>query len=59
MISGHVAWWDVGPTPDPPHVRIVEGETIMEPQLIEWGPAHLRDEHLTVEVETVDRPDDN
>jgi hypothetical protein len=29
----------------------------MEPQLIEWGPAHLRVE--TPQPETDDRPDDN
>ena len=27
--------------------------------LIEWGPAHLRDEATTHEIELVDRPDDN
>lgn len=26
---------------------------------IEWGPAHLRDEAVTIEVEPADRPDDN
>lgn len=31
----------------------------MEPQLIEWGPAHLRDEAISHEVELADRPDDN
>jgi hypothetical protein len=31
----------------------------MDPQLIEWGPAHLRDEAHVVEVEPLDRPDDN
>lgn len=28
-------------------------------RLIEWGPAHLRDEATPHEVELVDRPDDN
>ncbi len=31
----------------------------MEPQLIEWGPAHLRDEPPLPEIELDDRPDDN
>lgn len=31
----------------------------MEPQPIEWGPEHLRDEFLSPEVELHDRPDDN
>jgi hypothetical protein len=31
----------------------------MEHQMIEWGPAHLRDEAVTSELELVDRPDDN
>ncbi|MCW2748936.1 MAG: hypothetical protein JWR83_46 [Aeromicrobium sp.] len=31
----------------------------MEPRLIEWGPAHLRDEPPLPEVESDDRPDDN
>ena len=31
----------------------------MDPQLIEWGPAHLRDEAMAIEVELDDRPDDN
>jgi hypothetical protein len=31
----------------------------MEHQMIEWGPAHLRDEAFTAELELVDRPDDN
>jgi len=31
----------------------------MDPQLMEWGPAHLRDEATTHEIELVDRPDDN
>ena len=31
----------------------------MEPQLIEWGPAHLRDEAASVDVEPDDRPEDN
>ena len=31
----------------------------MDPQLIEWGPAHLRDEAAVVDVEPFDRPDDN
>jgi hypothetical protein len=31
----------------------------MEPRLIEWGPAHLRDEPTAVEFESDDRPDDN
>ena len=31
----------------------------MDPQLIEWGPAHLRDEATSLDVEPDDRPDDN
>lgn len=31
----------------------------MDPQLIEWGPAHLRDEATALDVEPHDRPDDN
>lgn len=31
----------------------------MEPQLIEWGPAHLRDEAPALEFDLADRPDDN
>jgi hypothetical protein len=31
----------------------------MEPRLIEWGPAHLRDEPASPEAELVERPDDN
>jgi hypothetical protein len=27
--------------------------------LMEWGPAHLRDDATTHEVEPSDRPDDN
>ena len=27
--------------------------------LIEWGPAHLRDEATSHEIELNDRPDDN
>lgn len=31
----------------------------MEPKLMEWGPAHLREEAATLEVELSERPDDN
>ncbi len=31
----------------------------MEPQFMEWGPAHLRDETPHHEIEMTDRPDDN
>lgn len=31
----------------------------MEHQLMEWGPAHLRDEASTPEIELSERPDDN
>ena len=31
----------------------------MEPQLMEWGPAHLREEVEPAPVEPVGRPDDN
>jgi hypothetical protein len=30
-----------------------------DPQPIEWGPAHLRDDALPVELELSERPDDN
>lgn len=31
----------------------------MEPQLMEWGPAHLRDEATPPAFEPSERPDDN
>jgi len=31
----------------------------MPTHLTEWGPAHLRDEAPTPDVEPTDRPDDN
>lgn len=31
----------------------------MDPQLIEWGPAHLRDEASILDVEPEDLPEDN
>jgi hypothetical protein len=31
----------------------------MDSKLMEWGPAHLRDEATPHEVELLDRPDDN
>lgn len=31
----------------------------MEPQLIEWGPAHLRDEAAILDVEPDEAPEDN
>ena len=31
----------------------------MELQLMEWGPAHLRDEASTPDLESSERPDDN
>jgi hypothetical protein len=31
----------------------------MEPQLMEWGPAHLRDDAMAHEIEPSGRPDDN
>jgi hypothetical protein len=31
----------------------------MDPQLIEWGPAHLRDEAIVLDVEPQEPPDDN
>jgi hypothetical protein len=33
--------------------------TTMDPKLIEWGPAHLRDEATRPELEMSERPDDN
>lgn len=32
---------------------------MMQTQLIEWGPAHLREDAPQLEVEIIDRPDDN
>ena len=57
MISGQMS----GGTADLRRTRPTdrsEGE-IMEPQLMEWGPAHLRDEASAADPETYDRPDDN
>ncbi len=31
----------------------------MESTLIEWGPAHLREDATTPDLELTDRPDDN
>ncbi len=31
----------------------------METQMMEWGPAHLRDEASTPDFELSERPDDN
>ncbi len=31
----------------------------MDSTLIEWGPAHLRDDATPFEIELADRPDDN
>lgn len=31
----------------------------MDQQLIEWGPAHLRDEAPSLDFDLADRPDDN
>lgn len=31
----------------------------MNHQLIEWGPAHLRDDAVTPALEPAERPDDN
>jgi hypothetical protein len=31
----------------------------MDSTLMEWGPAHLRDEATPHEIELTDRPDDN
>ena len=31
----------------------------MPPELLEWGPAHLRDEAQPLDAEPTDRPDDN
>jgi hypothetical protein len=43
-----------------PHdTRPTEKEKTMDPQLIEWGPAHLRDEEPILEVEPQEPPDDN
>jgi hypothetical protein len=59
-ITGHVAWRDVGPRrkPTPPTDREMK-EMEMDPQLIEWGPAHLRDEATVLDVEPQEPPEDN
>lgn len=31
----------------------------MNPQIIEWGPAHLREDATPIDIEPTDRPDDN
>lgn len=31
----------------------------MNPQLIEWGPAHLREGAVPIETDLDDRPDDS
>ena len=33
--------------------------TAPEMALMEWGPAHLRDEATSPEIDLTDRPDDN
>lgn len=54
MISGFGVWRNGGPeTP----WRSTKEKT-MDPYLMEWGPAHLRDEPAP-ELEYDDRPDDN
>ena len=58
MTSGHVA----GGTADAAGPRArpsTEGEIVMEPQLIEWGPANLRDEPTLPELDLEDRPADD
>ncbi|MCW2769007.1 MAG: hypothetical protein JWR27_440 [Aeromicrobium sp.] len=51
---------DGGTPPDPRRRPSEPKENVMyEPQLIEWGPAHLRDDAPRHELELVDRPDDN
>ena len=56
-----MAWRDVGPVGNPHPTRQTEKneEMDMDPQLIEWGPAHLRDEATVLDVEPQDPPDDN
>jgi hypothetical protein len=34
-------------------------DQIMEQPLMEWGPAHLREEAPRLEIELDERPDDN
>ena len=59
-ITGRVAWRDVGPPSEshttPTRTRM---EMTMDPQLIEWGPAHLREEATVLDVEPDERPEDN
>ena len=57
MISGHVSGGTADPRPAPHPTDLKEHD--MEPQMMEWGPAHLRDEASTPEFESSDRPDDN
>ena len=57
MISGHVSGGTADPRRDP--FPSTPKEIAMEPQMMEWGPAHLRDEASMPEFESSDRPDDN
>jgi hypothetical protein len=51
---------DGGTPPDPRPVRPVPKEiAMMQHQMIEWGPAHLREDAPPIELELADRPDDN
>ena len=59
-ITGHVAWRDVGPPSESHTTRPNRDEEMdMDPQLIEWGPAHLRDEATALDVEPQEPPEDN
>ncbi|MCW2824626.1 MAG: hypothetical protein JWQ91_1543 [Aeromicrobium sp.] len=51
---------DGGTPPDPRHRPSDPKENVMyEAKLMEWGPAHLRDEAPQLDLELTDRPDDN
>ena len=50
---------DPSETHTPTRQTEMNEEMDMDPQLIEWGPAHLRDEATVLDVEPQDPPDDN
>ena len=48
-----------GGTFNPPESTDRIKEKLMPPELLEWGPAHLRDDAETPDPEPTDTPDDN
>jgi hypothetical protein len=51
--------WTPSETHTPPRQTEMNEEMDMDSQLIEWGPAHLRDEATVLDFEPQDPPDDN